>query len=111
MYRVPLNNTPNQQLSFNVDGAYWKLFIYSAISHMCCDITRNGITLVQGVRCFGGTPLIPYKHLQGVFGNFIFNDDADWELFGTDVVLNYLTADEFAEYNNLIEQGLYKWHR
>ena len=109
MYLVPLNNTPNQTVSFNVDGAYWQLYIYSAISHMCCDITRNGVVLIQGVRCFGGIPLIPYKYLEGVFGNFIFNDDADWQLFGNGVNLTYLNADELSQYNELITQGLLTW--
>ncbi len=109
MYRIPLSSTPNQTISFNVDGAYWQLYIYSAITHMCCDVSRNGQLLITGVRCFGGIPLIPYKHLQGAFGNFMFNDQADWELFGAGITLTYLSASEFSEYANIVEQRLYSW--
>lgn len=109
MYRIPLNKTPNQTVSFNLDGAYWELYVYAAITHMCCDVKRNGVVLIQGVRCFGGIPLIPYKHLQGIFGNFYFSDDADWEKFEGDVTLRYLTSAEVSEYNSMITQGLYLW--
>ncbi|QDH49590.1 hypothetical protein KYLE_43 [Pantoea phage Kyle] len=109
MYRIPLSKTPNQIVSFNLDGAYWTLYVYSAITHMCCDIERNGETLIRGVRCFGGIPLIPYKHLVGDFGNFYFNDEADWELFDGSVQLNYLNKSEVSQYNSLIESGLYTW--
>lgn len=109
MLIVPLSSVPNQRITFNVDGAYWELYVYAAIEHMCCDITRNGELLINAVRCFGGIPLMPYDYIQGEFGNFIFNADADWELFGGQVQLYYLTNSEMSEYNAQLVEGLYKW--
>lgn len=102
MYLIPLTSVPNQSLAFNVDGAYWKLHVYLAATHMCVDVTRNGEAVVNGVRCFGGIALMQYGYLHlPNFGNFIFDSDADWTLFGTSCNLYYLTIDEFVEFQGL----------
>lgn len=103
MYRIPLTNVPNQKINFNVDGAYWQLYVYAAIEHMCCTISKNGVVLIEGVRCFGGIPLIPYDYLRIGFGNFIFNSEVDWNNFGDSCQLYYLNEAEFAEYNAQID--------
>lgn len=105
MYRIPLTNVPNQQINFNVDGAYWQLHIYAAIEHMCVDISRNGVLLAEGVRCFGGIQVVPYFHMYRGYGNFIFNGEPDWEQFGGAVNLFYLSAAELAEYNAQIDES------
>lgn len=103
MNKIPLSTLPNQQLAFNLDGAYWHLHIYQAVSRMYMDISRNGVKLIDGVRCFGGIGLMPYKHLHlPSFGNFIFDSDADYTNFGNTCQLYYLTLEE---YNQFIALG------
>lgn len=109
MQEIPLEQVPNQRLSFNIGQSYWTLKVYQAINHMCIDISLNGNALVSGVRCFGGIPAIPFESLipEGV-GNFIFDVDADWELFSNSGCrLYYLNADEYAQYKSSMMGVIY----
>jgi len=101
---IPLAAVPNQSVAFNVDGAYWQIRIFQAVDKMHADITRNGKSLITGVGCFGGIGLMPYTYLFGpTFGNFVFNADADWNLFGSSCLLYYLSKTELAQYDALFE--------
>lgn len=101
MLAIPLIQSPNQQLSFNADGALWMIKIYQSIQFMCADITLNNVPLINGVRCFGGIPLMPYTYMYAPnFGNFIFDSDADWTNFGGTCNLYYLESDEFATFQS-----------
>lgn len=102
MFKIPLTSIPNQSISFNMDGAYWEVHVFQAIERMYIDITRNSQVVIQGSRCLGGIPLMPYRYMYApLFGNFIFDSDADWTKFGNSCNLFYLTADEFTEYSKL----------
>lgn len=106
MFQIPLDSVPNQNVSFNVDGAYWQLHVYAAIEHMCVDVYRNGTLLIQGIRCFGGIPLVPYDYLMNGYGNFIFDSEVDFVNFNnTGCNLYYMNVTEFAEYINQIKAG------
>lgn len=108
MQQIPLTKVASQEVSFNTDGAYWTLKVYPAITHMVAEVTRNGTILISGVRCFAGIKLLPYKHMQsGGFGNFIFDQDADWENFGDNGTCNlyYLTSDEMDLYEETINEA------
>lgn len=99
MLLIPLTPVPNQSISFNADGAYWQVHVYQAINYMCADITRNGTKLIDGVRCFGGIPLLPYSYMYAPnFGNLVFDEDADYTNFAASCNLLYLTATELAEF-------------
>lgn len=101
MKKIPLVAAPNQKLAFNADGAYWQLHIYMAINHMCADISKNGAAVINGVRCVSGVPLMPYSYMSAPnFGNFIFDSDADWELFDSTCNLYYLSKAEIEEYKS-----------
>lgn len=103
MLSIPITADPNQSLSFNADGAYWQMHIYQAIESMCVDIKRNGVDIICGSRIFGGQPVLPfaYQYTPG-FGNFIFDGDTDWTMFGLETNLFYLDATELAQYNAAI---------
>lgn len=102
MLKIPVSAVPNQSLSFNADGAYWQLHIYQAIESMCMDIKRNGADIITGVRLSIGEPAMPYPYMyQPSFGNFIFDGEVDWTIFGTECNLFYLTATEYKEYSAL----------
>lgn len=106
MLAVPLNSIPNQTVSFNADGAFWQIRVYQSISFMCADITLNGNPVVNGVRCFGGTPLMPYSYMSAPgFGNFIFDSDADWTQFGLDCNLFYLEQSELQQFESMLILG------
>jgi hypothetical protein len=99
MQVVPLTAVANQTIDFNADGAYWTIHIYQAKTQVYADIKRSGTLLMSGIRCLGGIPLLPYKHMYlPTFGNFIFDTDADWTLFEDSCNLYYLTLDELTEY-------------
>lgn len=103
MFQVPLAATPNQTFAFSQDGAYWQIKVYQSINFMCADITRNGAVVIQGVRCFGGIPLMPYDYMwRPQYGNFMFDSDADWTNFGSSCSCYYLSADELDEFQALI---------
>lgn len=69
---------------------------------MCADVTRNGTPIANGVRCFGGIPVMPYSYMFAPdFGNFVFDSDADWTAFGAACNLYYLSASEFTQYQSL----------
>ncbi|WGN90786.1 hypothetical protein [Burkholderia phage vB_BglM_WTB] len=106
MFPIPLDTVPNQTVSFNVDGAFWSVRIFQAITHMCADITRSSTPIITGVRCFGGFPLMPYEYMRAPnFGNLIFDAEPDWELFDGRCNLLYLDAGEWAEYKALLDAG------
>ncbi len=74
MYQIPLIQVPNQSIEFNIDSAFWSVRVFQAIDHMCADVLRGGVPVIQGVRCFSGVPLMPYEYMyEPNFGNLIFD--------------------------------------
>ena len=103
MYQIPLSQLPNQSVSFNVDGAYWQIHLYQAITSVCADVYCNGTPVIQGVRCYSGMPLMPYEYMHlPLYGNFIFDVDADWTLFNGQCNLYYLNAQEWSAYKSIM---------
>lgn len=101
MLSIPITPDPNQSLSFNADGAYWQLRIYQAIESMCVDIKRNGVDIENGLRVYVGMPVLPYPYeYTPIFGNFVFDGEVDWTLFGSETNLFYLNAAELSEYQS-----------
>lgn len=106
MTKIPLIAVPNYKTAFNLDGAYWQLRLYMSISFVCADISRNGVPLINGIRCFSGIPLLPYSYMTSPnYGNFIFDADVDWENFEDSCNLYYLNSAEFGEYKSTLLIG------
>lgn len=102
MQQIPLAALPNQAISFNVDGSYWNLHIYQGINFMHADIARDGVNVINGIRCFVGQPLMPYQYMyKPQFGNFIFDANVDWTDFAAGCNLFYLNNDELQQFLNL----------
>lgn len=97
MRLVPLQAIPNQRLTLTLDGNRWDLTIKQARTSMIADVTLNDTPVMQGVRFCVGTPLIPYRYLQGA-GNFLLLVDneqlPDWRQFGASQVLVYVSPGE-----------------
>lgn len=64
---------------------------------MIVDLVLNDEPILTGARIVAGTPLIPYKFLQGS-GNFMLLTEQDeipyWERFGIDQQLIYGSPEE-----------------
>lgn len=99
MRNIPLDAVPNQQLIVTLDSNRWELTIKEARGVMCVDVMLNDEVLILGQRIVAGTPLLPYRYLQGS-GNFVLLTDADelpyWTRFGIDQQLVYASAGEIA---------------
>ncbi len=107
MNQIPLTALPNQTISFNVDGSYWQLHIYQCVNFMCADVTRDGVAVISGVRCFAGMPLLQYPYMYlPTFGNFIFDSDVDWTNFGISCNLYYLKQSELQQFEELMLNGV-----
>lgn len=106
MQQIPLNAVPNQDLDIQLDGAYWRIKLYLSMGFVCADVSRDGESLITGVRCFLNQPLLPYSYLyEPLFGNFLFDNDVDWENFNGSCSLYYLDAEEYREYKELTVKG------
>jgi hypothetical protein len=104
MLAIPLTQVPNQAISFNADNVLWSLHIYQGGNFVCADILKNGISVVDGVRCFGGIPILQYGYMTAPdLGNFVFDTDADWTNFGASCNLYYLNQSEMAEFTAAME--------
>lgn len=97
MRTIPLSRVPNQQLSVTLDQKRWTLRIKVAVNVMAADIYLDDQPLLLGQRLAAGTPVIPYRHLQGN-GNFWVLTEGEevpwWERFGIDQVLTYASEGE-----------------
>ncbi|MEX9216277.1 hypothetical protein AB7W42_19170 [Providencia rettgeri] len=97
MQDIPLQAVPNQRLRVSLDGDEWELTIKSAKNTMCCDVTRNEVILLQGIRVMPDQPLIPYGYLSGN-SNFAFITENDeypwWEKFGQSQTLIWWGEDD-----------------
>lgn len=107
MLAIPLAQVANQSVSFNADGVLWTIKVYQAINHMCADISKNGVKVIDGVRCFAGIQLLPYEYMYAPnLGNFVFDSDADWTLFGASCQLYYLSQEEIPVFLSALETGV-----
>lgn len=97
MINIPLSAVPNQQITVNVGDNRWTLRIKEARGSIIADVSLNDSPMLYGQRFAVGTPLIPYRHLQGN-GNFLLlvdNEDLpDWQQFGVTQQLVYVAPSE-----------------
>jgi hypothetical protein len=96
---IPLDAIPNQEFSVRLDGRHYTIALRECGDVMAATIARDGVQLVSGLRCAAGTPLLPYPHLVGDAGNFIFTNTVAGEIpwyenFGTTCMLIYTSAAE-----------------
>lgn len=96
---IELAQVPNQSFSVTLEGVRWDITIKQAREVMVVDLVRDSIEILRGQRIVAGTPIIPYRNLQGD-GNFLLLTDGDelpnWERFEVDQQLIYANAAEIA---------------
>lgn len=97
MRTIPLSRIPNQEFTVTLLQNRWTLRLCVAGSMMMADVYLNDTPLLLGQRLVAGTPLMPYRHLQG-HGNFWIlteNDEAPWwERFGAGQSLVFIGPGE-----------------
>lgn len=96
---ITLQPIPNQTISTTFDGNRYEITFKAAGDIMAIDMIRDSVVLYRGLRIVAGTFLIPYRYREN--GNFFIstsvNDELpNWQLFGTEHQLYYLTASEIA---------------
>jgi len=100
MIDVGIATVANQSASVQIGTHAYTFDLHEANGVMCVSITRDGVALVTGMRVTGGTPLLPYRYLEGGIGNFILTVEGDaipyWDQFNITQFLVYLDADELA---------------
>ncbi len=97
MIQIPLAAIANQSLSIRLDNRRYQITLQAAAGIMAATIIRDGIALVQGVRCHPRAPLLPgYK--KGDTGNFIFETESgeypDYTKFDSTHALLYVSKEE-----------------
>lgn len=104
MYQIPLQPLTNQRFSVRLEGVLFDVTIKAARTMTAATIIRNGVTVVQGVRCLPSMALIPSRYLEAESGNFYFltegNSYPDYTRFGMKDRLMYLTKEELEETRN-----------
>lgn len=105
MLHIPLQPIPNQRLSVRLEGVLFSLTLKAARTMLAITIIRNGVTVVQGVRCLPGTALIPRRYQEGEAGNFYFLTDGnsypDYTRLGSKDRLFYLAKEELEVLRNV----------
>lgn len=95
---VPLEATPNQSLSIQLEGVRYDMRFRDIGGMMSVDVSINDEEVLVGDRVAGGSPLIPYKYLESGGGNFVFitelGDIPYWDQFGVTQSLLYVTVEE-----------------
>lgn len=97
MRTINLDAVPNQELSVTLDGNRWDITIKECNGVMCASLTLNDTLLLSGQRIVAGSPLIPYRYLQGS-GNFWILTENDelpyYDRFGVDQTFIYMSYGE-----------------
>jgi hypothetical protein len=98
MIQIDLAAIANQAVAIRLDNQLYALAVRETGGVMSVDITRDGVTVLDGQRAVAGAPLIPYTYREA--GNFVFvtegEEYADWRKFGTSHFLLYASAEELA---------------
>jgi hypothetical protein len=100
MIEIALQSVPNQAFSVTLDGSRYLFTLKESNGIMCADVTRDDVELLRGHRIVAGAPLLPYRSVQGGFGNFVLLTENDelpyYTSFGGTQQLVYLSAAEIA---------------
>lgn len=100
MMEIGLAAVPNQALSVQLDDRFYEIEIKDAGGVMAATITRDGETVISGVRITAGSPLLPYPYQEA--GNFALVTDDDalpyWDQFGITQFLVYVSDAEIADF-------------
>lgn len=96
MIQISLSQVPNQAITIQLDGFVYDLTFKETNGVMSVWILRDNVSIIQGLRLVGNSPMMPYKYQEA--GNFVLltlNDDyPQFDMFGTTQNLVYLSQAE-----------------
>jgi hypothetical protein len=93
MRLIPLDATPNQSLSVVLDGSFYQLTIKDAVGVPCMTITRDNVTIIEGIRMVAGELIVQPQWLlvgRNFFLQTLNGDVADFRNFGVNQFLFYI---------------------
>lgn len=96
---IPIEPIANQEFSIRLDNMRYQITLNSVnAGAMCFTLVRDGVPVIDGVRCVAGEFVLPYRYLEGRGGNFFFDtpngEIPDYEKFGDTHRLGYFSAEE-----------------
>ena len=101
---IPIESTPNQSLTIDLDQQAYQLELKTIAGMTYCSISRNNEAVISGQRVVGGELIIPYQYLEGDGGNFAFianeGDIPYYEQFNVTQSLIYYSPSELAAARN-----------
>ena len=104
MLLIPLSPVPNQRFQVRLEDSLFGIELKTARESMVISISRDGRLILRGARCLPAAPLIPFRYLEGLTGNFFFLTEGGLyphhSRFGGADTLWHVTADELAEMRN-----------
>lgn len=96
MLRLPLQATPNQEFSTQLDDVAYIIRLKTFGEITAVSVTVNNILIVSGMRIVADQPLLPY--LSGGGGNFFFTTEGQelpfYKQFDVTHFLYYLSPAE-----------------
>lgn len=98
MQQIPLQQVPNYDFTITLDSNIYVLKFTTLDNITCMSITRNGVDVIDNVRCVPFQPVLPSQYEED--GNFAFitaNGDLPYYTsFNVTQQLIYLSAAELA---------------
>lgn len=97
MRTIALDSVPNQTLSVTLDNNRWDITIKEADGVMCATLNLNDVLVISGQRIVAGSPLIPYRYLQGSGNFWLLTEDDElpfYTRFGVDQQFVYASPGE-----------------
>lgn len=106
MQQIPITAVANQKLTIQLEQVRYDITVKSIPFISTCTIVRDGVTVVDNIRCLANQPLLPFQSQENQSGNFIWitqNEDyPEYTQFGITQFLLYITATEMAAFRGSI---------
>ncbi len=95
---VPLEALPNQEFSIVLDDVRYVISIREIpVNMMAITIIRDNILLISNARLIGGQNVLPFKYLEGKYGNFVFVNNGEYPWYENFGITQYLVYVPLAE--------------
>jgi len=101
MQTIDLQAIPNQKFQATLDGVAYNITIRSTADIALMDVIANGVVVATSLPCLVGQPVMPYRYLEGLGGNFVWTtasgNNPQYANFGASDILLYASAAELAD--------------
>ena len=98
------NELPNQKFSFKTDNDTVEIELRTVDNITLMSVSANGNNVVNSIRVAPNVLLLGYKHLQEVYGDFIFTTADDeypfYKNFNNANKLYWLNYEEVIRFKN-----------